>query len=108
GDYPAAKDTYDQAFGFCATNALEPTAQLCLACLTAVLRQSGDWNRAVTLCRQVMASSAATFHARAVATGILGSILALRGQTRRARPLLLESLTLARRLQLGDRESVGW
>ena len=70
GDYPAAKDTYDQAFSFCAANALEPTAQLCLACLTAVLRQSGDWDRAVALCRQVIASSAATLHARAVATGI--------------------------------------
>jgi hypothetical protein len=69
GDYPAAKDTYDEAFGFCATNAIEPTAQLCLACLTAVLRQSGDWDRAVTLCRQVIASSEATFHARVVATG---------------------------------------
>jgi DNA-binding NarL/FixJ family response regulator len=100
GDYAAAKQTYDQAFSFCTANALEPTAQLCLACLTAVLRQTGDWERAVTLCRQVIASSDATLHARAVATGMLGSILAHRGQTRRARPLLLESLTLARRIEL--------
>ena len=28
GDYAAAKQTYDQAFGFCTVNALEPTAQL--------------------------------------------------------------------------------
>jgi DNA-binding NarL/FixJ family response regulator len=100
GDYSAAKETYDEAFGFCAANAFEPTAQLCLACLTAVLRQSGDWDRAVTLCRQVIASADATFHARAVATGMLGSILGVRGQTKRARPLLLESLTLARRIEL--------
>jgi DNA-binding NarL/FixJ family response regulator len=100
GDYAAAKETYDQAFGFCTANALEPTAQLCLACLTAVLRQTGDWERAVALCRQVIASADATLHARAVATGVLGSILGLRGQTRRARPLLLESLTLARRIEL--------
>jgi DNA-binding NarL/FixJ family response regulator len=100
GDYAAAKQTYDQAFSFCTANALEPTAQLCLACLTAVLRQTGDWERAVTLCRQVIASSDATLHARAVATGILGSILGHRGQTTRARPLLLESLTLARRIEL--------
>jgi DNA-binding NarL/FixJ family response regulator len=100
GDYAAAKQTYDQAFTFCTANALEPTAQLCLACLTAVLRQTGDWERAVTLCRQVIASSDATLHARAVATGMLGSILGHRGQPRRARPLLLESLTLARRIEL--------
>jgi DNA-binding NarL/FixJ family response regulator len=104
GDYAAAKQTYDQAFSFCTANALEPTAQLCLACLTAVLRQTGDWDRAVTLCRQVIASSDATLHARVVATGMLGSIFAHRGQTRRARPLLLESLTLARRIELASME----
>ena len=104
GDYAAAKDTYDQAFGFCAANALEPTAELCLACLTAVLRQSGDWDRAVTLCRRVIASDEATVPARTVATGMLGSILGHRGQPRRARPLLLESLTLARRIELVSME----
>jgi DNA-binding NarL/FixJ family response regulator/lipopolysaccharide biosynthesis regulator YciM len=100
GDSAAAKETYDAAFGFCAANALEPTAQLCLACLAVVLRQSGEWDRATTLCRQVVASPEASVHARAVATGTLGSILGLRGQTRRARPLLLESLSLARRIEL--------
>jgi DNA-binding NarL/FixJ family response regulator len=104
GDYSAAKQTYDEAFRFCATNAQEPTAQLCLACLTVVLRQSGDWDRAVALCRQVIASTEATLHARAVATGILGSILGLRGQARRARPLLHEALTLARRIELAAME----
>jgi DNA-binding NarL/FixJ family response regulator len=104
GDYGAAKETYDQAFSFCSANTLEPTAQLCLACLTVVLRQSGDWDRAVALCRQVIASPDAILHARAVATGMLGSILALRGQSRRARPLLLESLTLARRIELAAME----
>jgi tetratricopeptide (TPR) repeat protein len=88
GDYAAAKETYDEAFSFCSTNALEPTAQLCLACLTAVLRQSGDWDRAAALCRQVIASTEATMHARTVATGMLGSILGMRGQSKRARPLL--------------------
>jgi DNA-binding CsgD family transcriptional regulator len=104
GDYTAAKETYDEAFSFCAANALQPTAQLCLACLTAVLRQSGDWERAVTLCRQVIASDEATVHARAVATGMLGWILGTRGQVRRARPLLHESLTLARRIELAAME----
>jgi ATP/maltotriose-dependent transcriptional regulator MalT len=73
------------------------------------LRQSGDWDRATTLCRQVIASSGASAHARAVATGMLGSILGLRGQTRQARPLLLESATLARRIELAAMELLsGW
>jgi tetratricopeptide (TPR) repeat protein len=104
GDYPAAKEAYDEAFSFCAANAREPTARLCLGCLTAVLRQTGDWERAVTLGRQVIASTDATLHARAVATGMLGLILGLRGQTSRARPLLLEALTLARRIELAPVE----
>jgi hypothetical protein len=29
---------YDEAFGYCAANALEPTAQNYMACLTVVLR----------------------------------------------------------------------
>ena len=94
-------------FSFCSINALEPTAQLCLACLTAVLRQSGDWDRAAKLCREVIASTEGTLHARTVATGMLGSILGLRGQTRQARPLLLESVTLARRIELDPRDDAG-
>jgi DNA-binding CsgD family transcriptional regulator len=100
GDYHGAEETYQAASAFCEANALEPTAQLCMACLTAVLRQAGDWDRAATVCRQVIASPEATIHARAVATGMLGSILGVRGQTRRARPLLLESASLARHIEL--------
>ncbi len=100
GDYPSARDTYDAAYDFCQANTLQPTAQLCLACLTVVLRQLGDWDRAAALCRQVIASADSTPHARAVATGTLGSILGVRGQMRRARPLLLESASLARRIEL--------
>jgi DNA-binding CsgD family transcriptional regulator len=104
GDYPGAEDTYQAASSFCAANALEPTAQLCLACLTAVLRQCGEWDRALELCRQVLASPQSTVHARAVATGTSGSILGVRGQTRRARPLLLESASLARHIELAAME----
>ena len=104
GDYPSARDTYDAAYGFCQANTLEPTAQLCLACLTVVFRQLGDWDRAATLCREVIDSAESTPHARAVATGTLGSILAIRGQTRRARPLLVESASLARRIELAAME----
>jgi ATP/maltotriose-dependent transcriptional regulator MalT len=104
GDYPSARDTYDAAFAFCDANTLQPTAQLCLACLTVVLRQLGDWDRAAALCRRVIASADSTAHARAVASGTLGSILGIRGQTRRARPLLLESASLARRIELAAME----
>jgi DNA-binding NarL/FixJ family response regulator len=109
GDYDGARETYDEAFGYCATNALEPTAQVCLACLSVVLRQAGDWDHAEGLCRQVLDSPAATLHARAVASGTVGLILALRGRRGPARSLLLESATIARRIELLAMELLsGW
>jgi DNA-binding CsgD family transcriptional regulator len=100
GDYRAASATYDDAFAFCATAGLEPTAQVCRACLAAVLRQTGDWERAVPLCREVLASPEATQHARGAAAGTLGTILAMRGDARSARALLLESQSIARSIEL--------
>jgi DNA-binding NarL/FixJ family response regulator/tetratricopeptide (TPR) repeat protein len=100
GDYRGARETYDEAFGYCAANALEPTAQLCLACLSVVLRQAGHWDHAARLCRQVLDSPASTLHARGAASGTLGLILALRGRRGPARSLLLESATVARRIEL--------
>jgi len=100
GDYAGAKDTYVTAFAFCQANTLPATAQLCVACLTVVLRQTGEWERAMTLCREVLASEHSTLHARTVATGMLGSLYALRGQPGRAQPLLLESAALAHQIEL--------
>lgn len=100
GDYSAARRTYDEAFRYCSANSLEPTAQLCLACLSVVLRQAGEWDQAAALCRDVLASPASTLHARGAASGTLGLILAARGQLRPARPLLLESASVARHTEL--------
>jgi DNA-binding CsgD family transcriptional regulator len=104
GEYPSARDTYDEAFAYCETNALGPSAQLCRACLTVVLRTLGDWDRAAALCRDVIAANESTVHARAVATGTLGFILGVRGQSRRARSLLVESASFARRIELAAME----
>jgi DNA-binding CsgD family transcriptional regulator len=109
GDYAAARRTYDDAFGYCTANALDPTAQICLACLSVVLRQTGDWDQSAALCREVLASPASTLHARGAASGTLGLILAVRGQSRAARPLLLESATVARHIELAAMELLsGW
>ena len=109
GDYSAARATYDDAFAFCAAGGLEPTGQLCLGCLACVLRQTGDWDRAETLGRDVIASSAASAHARAIGVVTVGSILALRGEGSQARALLLEARSVARRLELTGVELLaGW
>ena len=104
GNYTGARETYLIGFDFCQANAVPSTAQLCIACLTVVLRHTGEWERAMTLCREVLASDASSPHARSVASGMLGSLYALRGQARQAQPLLLESATLARHIELAAME----
>jgi DNA-binding NarL/FixJ family response regulator len=100
GAYQDASDAYRTAFEFCQANALATTAQLCVACLTAVLRQTGEWDHAMRLCREVLAAEAGPDHARAVALGILGVLYAARGQARLAQPLLREAALLAQRIEL--------
>src|SRR5207244_3112991 len=70
------------------------------ACLTVVLRQTGEWDRAMTMCREVLASQDSSLHARAVASCMLGSLYAQRGQPRLAQPLLLEAAALAHQIEL--------
>jgi DNA-binding CsgD family transcriptional regulator len=106
GDYAGAQDTYLTAFSFCQSNAIPATGQLCIACLTVVLRQTGEMERAIILCREVLASEHSSAHARAVASGILGLVHALRGRPRLAQPLLVESAALARRIELAAMELV--
>ena len=109
GEYRAAREIYNAAFGYCSANALEPMSQLCLGCLSVVLRQNGDWAHAESLCRQVLHSPATTPHGRAAAGGTLGLVLALRGERRSARALLLEAATIARRIELAAMELLcGW
>ncbi len=104
GEYEVARDAYLAAFDFCQANAIASTAQLCVACLTAVLRQTGEWTQAMRLCREVLASELSAPHARAVASGTLGAIYGLRGQARLARPLLREAALLAQRIELAAME----
>jgi ATP/maltotriose-dependent transcriptional regulator MalT len=104
GDYAGARETYATAFDFCQANTIPATAQLCVACLTVVLRQIGEWDRAMTLCREVLASGHSSLHARAVASGMLGSLYAQRGQPRLAQPLLLDASALGRQIELAALE----
>jgi ATP/maltotriose-dependent transcriptional regulator MalT len=104
GDYAEAKATYSTAFHFCQANDVPATAQLCMACLAVVLYQTGEWDRAATICRDVLAAPASTAHARAAAGASLGLVSAMRGQPSRARPLLLEAASLARHIELAAAE----
>ena len=99
GDYRGATSTYASAYEFCDVHGQDTTGQLCRACVTAVLFVSGQWDRALEICRVVLDGTGPA-HPRAVAAGILGLVHAMRGQPGRARPLLLEARSIATRIEL--------
>ena len=99
GDYRAAKTAYAAAYHYCDAHGANDVGELCRACATAVLFSCGEWDRAAGVCEEVLASPVPA-HARAVSTGILGLVHALRGAARLARPLLLESNLAAVRIEL--------
>jgi DNA-binding CsgD family transcriptional regulator len=95
-NYSAARETYFTAVNFCEERGVSGMAQFCLACVAVVLHQTGEWQQAISLCDDVVASAQATPAARMVATAMLGLIYACRGEVERARKRLLESVTVAR------------
>jgi DNA-binding CsgD family transcriptional regulator len=99
GDYRAAAAVYAAAYQYCDAHGADAVGQLCRACATVVLFSRGEWDRTAGVCEEVL-SSAAAAHARAVSTGMLGLVHALRGTARLARTLLLESNLTATRIEL--------
>jgi DNA-binding NarL/FixJ family response regulator len=104
GDYSGARATYVEAANFCRANGAASVGDVCLACLTMVLRQAGDWDHASDLCQEVLDSSSSNVHAQAVAHGVLGSIMFHRGRLQQARSELHNSNVLARRIGLAAME----
>ncbi len=104
GSYDPARAAYLEGADYCRTRSIESTAQLCLACMSVVLWQTGRWSESERTSREVIASTDATLHARAVAEGMLGLVAALRGSAGRARPHLEASFQAARRIELAAME----
>ena len=99
GDYRAAAAVYAAAYQYCDAHGADAVGQLCRACATVVLFSRGEWDRTAGVCEEVLGSAAAA-HARAVSTGMLGLVHALRGSAKLARTLLLESSLTATRIEL--------
>ena len=106
GGYDPARAAYLEGADYCRARSIEPSAQLCLACMAMVLWQTGQWSAAERTSHEVIASGDATPHAHAVAEGILGIVAASRGSARLARPHLEASLQTARRIELAAMELI--
>jgi hypothetical protein len=73
-----------------------------------VLFTRGEWDRTAAVCADVLASATVP-QALAVAGGLLGLVNAMRGETRLARPQLLESQLVATRIERTAMELLsGW
>ena len=99
GDYAAATAAYASAYQYCDAHGANAIGQLCRAFAAPFLFSSGEWDRAGGVCEDLFVG-AGPLHARAVASGMLGLVHALRGDARRARPLLLECRVIATRIEL--------
>jgi len=99
-DYAGARDALTRALDLCAIDGGEGQQQGCVACMAYVLRELGEWDEAAALCRQLLDDPALPDGTRIVAEGILGSILAWRGDTAAARPLLESGMNVARSLNV--------
>ena len=94
-DHRGAIDAFTTAFDFCQAHGVSGRAEVCLGCLAYVLRKTGEWDRVVEICREVIAADEAPRNARCAAIGQLGLVHAMRGDTKRARAPLTEAFALA-------------
>lgn len=90
-----AIDAFTTAFDFCQAHGVPGRANVCLGCLAYVLRKTGEWDRAITICRDVIAADEAPRNARCAAIGELGLVHALRGDAKRAKAPLTEASAIA-------------
>jgi DNA-binding CsgD family transcriptional regulator len=101
-DYAAAEDAFAAAVDLCRENDQPAEEHVCLSCLALVLYNRGEWERAETLGRAVLASPAGEGMAQAHALVALGLVSAARGATKRARSLLRRAEALGRKLGSAD------
>ena len=98
-DYPRAVNAWTDAYEYCETHGVSAKAHLCLACLAYVMRKTGEWDRAIGICRDVLAADNPPLAARCAAIGQPGLIHVLRGDVRRARAPLAEAFALAQQIE---------
>jgi tetratricopeptide (TPR) repeat protein len=97
-DYRGALDIWDEAVNFCEAHGVVDRELICLSCIAFAMRKTGEWDRALEICRELLDRSNVPRSATCGALGVSGLIWALRGQVRRTRTALTESAALAQRI----------
>ena len=103
-NYRGAREVYQEAYAFCEARNLPGAGQVCLACLSNMLWYTGEWDRTIALCEEIRTAPDATPTAVAFGAVLLGCVYTARGEAKRSRPLLLESLAWAKRAEYAATE----
>jgi len=93
-EYGRAEGALDTALGLCRTDGQRDTEVACVTCMVYVLRERGEWPRALEMGRELIASNTAVW----VAEGLVGAIHAYQGRVSSARRLLSSSLAASTRI----------
>jgi DNA-binding CsgD family transcriptional regulator len=87
-DYTRARETLDTALDLCRTGDEAGPEVACVTCMVYVLRECGEWPRALAMGRELIADGQAVW----VAEGLIGAIYGFQGKLSSARRLLSSSL----------------
>ncbi|HEX5610637.1 MAG TPA: AAA family ATPase [Solirubrobacterales bacterium] len=87
-DYRRAEEALDTALGLCDDDVTEVA---CVTCLVYVLRERGEWSRAVELGQKLIDTDTAVW----VAEGLLGAIYAFQGKFAAGRRMMTETRAVA-------------
>ena len=99
GDYASARDALTSALDLCEISGESGPEAGCVACMAYVLRELGDWQKALELSRELIAEHEGN-GIRTIADGCLGYIRGVRGELGPARKHLLAGFETARRLDV--------
>jgi DNA-binding NarL/FixJ family response regulator len=94
GDYRSAEGTLETALELCEAGGPEDVAIACVTCMVFVLRECGEWPRALELGAQVIDGGSAAW----VAEGLLGVIHLHQARISLARRMLASCLAVATRI----------
>jgi ATP/maltotriose-dependent transcriptional regulator MalT len=99
GDYANAREMLSSALDLCQLAEDQGPEAGCVACMAYVLRELGEWPRALELSRELAGEHEGN-GIRTIADGVLGYIGGIRGGLGPARRQLTAALELARRLDI--------
>jgi DNA-binding CsgD family transcriptional regulator/exonuclease VII small subunit len=96
-DYSGSRATYQGAADYCRAQGEAATGIVCQICLAGVLWRLGEWDKCMEMALELIENPDTHQWVRASAKSVVGRVLAFRGSTGRARPLLQETLMLSRK-----------